>query len=153
MLVPKTSVSPIVSDWARLSRPAAAGQRQHVAGLRIRRRRLVERAHVAAEDRVVGALLEVHAADRLPLLAVGGLLVRDLAALVVGRGRYDTRFSAAGLKQRGIDPVVDERRPQLNGVPPLHAAEAYAVKSPRSMAAVGTNAMLPAGVWWTLVPW
>jgi hypothetical protein len=32
-------------------------------------------------------------------------------------------------------------------VPPLHAADAKAVKSPRSIASVGTNAIFPAGVW------
>ena len=64
-------------------------------------------------------------------------------SVVVGSQPEVAIFTAAGLKQRGIDPVVHERRPQrhLSGRP-LHAAEAAAVKSPASMAAVGTNARL-----------
>ena len=44
---------------------ARAGQRQHVVGLRVRCRSLVEGRHIAAEHRVVGAHLEVHAPDSL----------------------------------------------------------------------------------------
>ncbi len=44
-----------------------------------------------------------------------------------------------------------ERR--VTAVPLLHAADAYAVKSPASIAAVGTNALLSVGFTRVLVPW
>ncbi len=91
---------------------SASGERQHVVGLRKRRRGFVECAQVAAEDRVVAALLIVDAAEPLPGFAVGWLTVRDLSALVVCLWQERHEVQRGRAEARGSDLVVHERGPQ-----------------------------------------
>ena len=62
-------------------------------------------------------------------------------------------FSAAGLNSAGSMRLPTNGAPRFLAVPALHAAEANAVKSPASIAAVGTNARLSVGTTRVLVPW
>ena len=93
MLAPNTRVSPSVSDWAALS-TADGRRRQHVVRLAERRRPLVERVHVAAEQRVVGGALVVDAADRLSLVAIGRQAEPRLAARIGRRSAAAARGSS-----------------------------------------------------------
>ena len=91
---------------------AASGERQHVVGLRVGSRRMVEGEQVPAEDRVVGALLKVDAAEPLPLIAVRRLTVSHLSALVVCLRQVRHELQRGRAEERRIDLVVHERRPQ-----------------------------------------
>ena len=57
-------------------------------------------------------------------------------------GSRSARFSAAGLKSAGSIRLLTNGARSVICRPPLHAGEANAVKSPASIAAVGTYAML-----------
>ena len=61
-----------------------------------------------------------------------------------------TRFTAAGENDRGSTLLLTKGALKVSGRPLLHSAEANAVKSPASIAAVGTNCLSATGVW-TLV--
>src|SRR5207248_6307590 len=68
------------------------------------------------------------------------------------------RKSCGNLKRRrtdcdGLIVLLTNGARSVSGRPPLQAAEAKAVKSPASIAAVGTYAVVLAGVWRIVVPW
>src|SRR5205085_8876343 len=86
---------------------AGAGERQDVAGLRVRCRRLVEGRHVAAEERMLLAQLIVDAADALTLLAVRRLTIRHLSAILIVRLRQVRHeLERRRTELRWIDSVV-----------------------------------------------
>src|SRR5205809_878011 len=60
---------------------------------------------------------------------------------------------AAGLNADGSIRLPAYGARSVIGRPLLQDGDANAVKSPASIAAVGTNAMLSVGVWWVTVPW
>ena len=77
-----------------------------------------------------------------------GLVGREYvdAAARIGRRRQLSRdLQRRRAEQRRIDAVVHERRAQRDAPRVLHAAEATAVKSPASIAAVGTNVTIVGG--------
>jgi len=71
-------------------------------------------------------------------------VVSPQGSVVVGR-RF-ARFSAAGLKRDGSIRLPAKPAPRFTCRPALHAGEANAVKSPASIAAVGTCAIWSAGI-------
>jgi hypothetical protein len=68
-------------------------------------------------------------------------------------GSFFRRLSAAGLNREGSMRLSANPPRSEICCPPLHAGEANVVKSPASMAGVGTHAMFAAGCWRTVVPW
>ena len=152
-----TKFSPMVNVCARLSRPpmrvtsrfSSAASRLNGGGVNC----LV--ADVAAEERVLAVQLIVDLADVLSFVGRGRQAVLDQAARIVGlSAAWLVMFSAALLNMRRVDPVADERRAAgCLAVPALQAGEANAVKSPASIAAVGTNARLSVGLTRVFVPW
>ena len=62
-------------------------------------------------------------------------------------------FIAAGLSSAGLIWLFTNGVRSITGRPPLHAGEAAAVKSPASMAAVGTKATLSGGTERRRVRW
>ena len=62
-------------------------------------------------------------------------------------------FSAARLNCAGSMRLFTNPPRSVICRPPLQAGEATVVKSPASIAGVGTRAMLAAGCWRTVVPW
>ena len=97
---------------------------------------------------MVVAQLKVDAAKRLPL-PCGRPAARKSPGRTAGRrpsADTETSFTAAGLKSAGLTWLFTNGARRLTGVPPLHAADANVVKSPRSIASVGTKAMLLAGI-------
>src|SRR5688572_9672343 len=67
-------------------------------------------------------------------------------------GSLATRFSAAGLKRAGLMRLPTKGAPRLICLP-AHAGDVIVVKSPASIWAVGTYAMLLDGTWRRMVPW
>src|SRR5262245_45239454 len=67
-------------------------------------------------------------------------------------GSLAVMLSAALLKSCGSIRLLENGGSRLRCTPALHAGEANVVKSPASMAAVGTNARLSVGFTRVLVP-
>ena len=72
----------------------------------------------------------------------------------VETGTCFRKFSATGLKRDGSIRLFDEAAGQGDAdVPPLHAGDAIAVKSPASIAAVGTKLIVVGGLLFSIRPW
>ena len=63
------------------------------------------------------------------------------------------RFNAAGLKSAGSIRLFTYGARRATCRPPLHCGDVKVVKSPASIAGVGTKAMFDAGRWRIGVPW
>jgi hypothetical protein len=68
-------------------------------------------------------------------------------------GRRRARFKAAGLKSAGSIRLFTYGARRVTCRPPWHCGDVNVVKSPASIAGVGTKAMFDAGRWRTGVPW
>ena len=68
-------------------------------------------------------------------------------------GSLFARFTAAGLKSDGSIWLFTNGARNAIARPPLHAGEANAVKSPASIAGVGTRLVRSAGTCRRFVPW
>ena len=102
---------------------------------------LVEGHHVAAEERVVGSSLVVDLGDDLALVALGPWPASRepmVAARISRGGSRLARLTAAGLKSAGSIRLFTNGGRSTICRPLLQAGEVKAVKSPASIAAVGT---------------
>ena len=108
---------------------------------------------IPAEHRMIRALLIVDPADDLVTVFVGRVAVNDLAARIRPFSAVWPRNVKAGLlNSAGSMRLLTNGALNVICRPPLQAGEANAVKSPASIAAVGTNCWRSDGSWRTVVP-
>ena len=96
--------------------------------------------------RTLGAGATMRLTERLEATAFRQQVVSGAAL-----PEYPTR-TAAGLNWAGLMRLPTKGPPSVIAPRALHAADATCVKSPASIAAVGTNVMLSAGVWVARLP-